>query len=155
MLQEHDTDQVGESSVSQITISRVMPTPVLAAPTRPIRPDPDVGMGTDIISRAGALIVAQRQHAAVLEQRAAEAEARLGAAVQRIAATELQLRSAMEELGRERDRSGELLRETQAMLDEASHRLVAAEARSEALHSALDTLLDTVEQRLAPEIDDA
>ena len=154
MLQEHDTDQVGESLASHVAISRVLPTPVLTAPFRTIRPEPDIGIGTDIISRAGALIVAQRQHAAVLEQRAAEAEARLGAAVQRIAATELQLRSALEELARERDRSGELLRETQAMLDEASHRLVAAEARSDGLHIALTTLLDTVEQRLAPEVNE-
>jgi predicted nucleic acid-binding Zn-ribbon protein len=153
MLQEQDSDRVVESGTNAVAISRMMPTPILTAPNRVVRPEPDIAPANDIISRAGALIVAQRQHAAVLEQRAAEAEARLGAAVQRIAATELQLRSALEELQRERDRSGELLGQTQAMLDEASDRLVAAEARAEALHGALSTLLDVVEHRLGPEIE--
>lgn len=152
MGQQQEFQQLAEEMSRHVEISRSYSVPVMSIPTRLVPPEPDIGTGIDLITRATGLIGAQRQHIDAVEIRAAEAEERLDAAVQRIAATELKLRSALEELQRERDRSAELLSQTQGMLDEASGRLTASETRSEGLHSALATLLDVLDQRLGPEV---
>lgn len=152
MGQQQEFQQLAEEMSRHIEVSRPYAVPVLTVMTRVAPPEPDIGGGIDLITRATGLISAQRQHIGAVEARATEAEDRLDAAVQRIAATELKLRSALEELQRERDRSAELLSQTQGMLDEASGRLATSESRAEGLHSALATLLDVLDQRLGPEL---
>lgn len=152
MAQQQEREYVANDFERLIGIGRPVPTPVLSAPSRAIQPELNIGHGMEVISRAVSMIAAQRGHSELVERRAVEAEERLNAAVQRIAATELKLRAALEELQRERDRSSELLSRTQTMLDEASERLVAAETRSESMYGALSTLMSALEDRLGIEL---
>ena len=138
------------------TFGRPVAPPPPASPSRMPTPNPkpELSAVLDLISRAAELLDSHRDHASRTEIRADEAEHRLEAANRQISDLEAKLRIADEEAGRERSRaedyklrSTELIEKTQAMLDEASERLLAAEWRAEQSDESFATLRHAVESR--------
>lgn len=90
-----------------------------------------------------------------LKARLDEVEGKLATQAAHLLDTESALRSAQDDIRRERARadeaerrSGDLLEKTQAMLSDAGERLLAAEARADSAESDLAFLKDFVKERL-------
>lgn len=109
-----------------------------------------------IISRASTLLTAQRDRSDSMEKRALTAEELLKAANRRLADVEIKLKAVTEDLKAERaraadvqKRSNEVVEKTRSMLNEASERLRAAEARAERAETSFSTVRGALEQQLA------
>lgn len=118
------------------------------------KPKPELATVLDLVVRAAGVMHSHQEHAARTESRALEAETRLDAAVRQIADLEARLRASGEDAERERmraedlrNRSAELIEKTQAMLNEASERLLAAEWRADQAEESFATLRDAVEDQ--------
>lgn len=128
------------------------PSPAPAKTLAAMRPE--LSSVLELITRAADLMNAHQDHASRTEVRATEAEQRLEAAVRQIAELEARLRSSEEDADRERaraddfkTRSTDLIEKTQAMLNEASERLLEAEWRAEQADESFATLRNAVETR--------
>ena len=127
------------------------------------RTDPPVGLSKSelpgllgIISRASGLLTAQKDRGDTMEKRALAAEEQLKGTNRRLADVEIKLRAATEDLKTERaraaevqKRSNEVVERTRSMLNDASERLRAAEARAERAETSFSTVRGALEQQLA------
>ena len=129
----------------------------------PERANPPAGLSKSelpnllsIISRASGLLTAHKDRADTMEKRALAAEEQLKTSNRRLADTEIKLRAATEDLKGERvraadvqKRSNEVVEKTRSMLNDASERLRAAEARAERAETSFSTVRSALEQQLA------
>ena len=116
---------------------------------------PELAAALEAIGRAADLMDARTEQLARTEQRGRQAEERAEALGRDLALLEQRWRASQEEAQRERTRadeverrSAELLAKTQAMLTEASERLVAAEKRAEQAEASLTELQTCILERL-------
>lgn len=124
-------------------------------PEREVAARPHLRDTLDIIRRAAEQASARQETIGRLTVRVDDVEGRLATQAAHLLDADSALRSAQDDIRRERARvedserrSKDILEKTQAMLSDAGERLAAAEARAEAAESDLAYLKNFVRERL-------
>lgn len=134
-------------------------------PKQPVRADQPAGAPAlpsqlpailEIVSRAATVSGQRKDRAAIMEDRALAAEERVAQMTVHVADAEARMRSAVEDMERERlraedlgRRSAELIKRTQAMLSDANDLRLAAEWRAAQAEESFATLRAAVEKGFA------
>lgn len=140
---------------SQLRASRTGSAVAKSFPERDAAGRPHLNETIETIRKAAENSGARQDTIERLKVRLEEVEARLATQAAHLLDTESALRSAQDDIRRERARaddferrSNDLLEKTQAMLSDAGERLVAAESRAEAAEADLHFLKSFVQERL-------